>query len=277
MIRCARNKTILSLVVFATIAGQVVPAKAQCRTDARSAAASKGWVDTEGVRHISYRIPDGWGAAQEGKVNVKAIIEEAAAQWNAHSGTTKVRFESYDPQKQPEPDIEFAFLGSGATSCAGYEPSETGGKHWIRVNLNFFDAPSSLGEKVKRPIGHEFGHALDLDESNQADSIMKVPAYVNCNHTAIETFPDSQVTAGDAAIARDCINAITKRDSPFNGDEEQDYKDLEYSCECNSCWVLYDVDMGYMYVENANGDGGYYEAVEIDRYVWDEGCGPPPV
>ena len=226
----------------------------------------RGYVTADGIHHVTYKIPDGWGT------NLRARIQDAVNQWNSKTSTTKVVFEEYDPEIGPYPDmppsIQFDTLSAAELSCGRYSG---GDNQRIYLHPNWLTAAANqtvASENLAQVVAHEMGHPLNLDHSDTDGRIMKVPSYASCTTTAMNSFPGTTVQDADANAAVPCIAQARSGVGVFSGNENEN--DLDYYEE--DCWNLYRIYWGWEYVGN-----GQFEAVVYATVLIDSGCGPPPI
>jgi hypothetical protein len=261
MMRLRKVRSVTFTLVGLCILGSPIRLTAQCWGEASAAVArtNGGYVTGDGIRHVTYSIPSGWGS------EIRAAIEAAVNDWNSKTSTTKVQFEPFQPgfpNANSAASFQFEMGGTGM-NCGGYV---AGDGQRLRLHSNLISAAGQYSGQVAQVIGHELGHTMNLGESTDVGSIMTVPGYVDCNSNAISSFPGTSPSQNDANNAAGCINQIVQQGAQYNGGEQST---TEWPlCEC---WEY----VRYIYAYVANGQGGYSLYV-LDRIVLDSGCGTPP-
>lgn len=181
----------------------------------------------------------------------KKAIENAFAQWNNKSGTTRVIFEQAAPGASGDIEFKFSSNINETGGCAGYSP--TTGRVYYSPEWETRAANSeSAGATV---MAHELGHFLGLDEAGTnpgTPTIMNNPVVVPGVNTCINgTVPTTTVQDSDAVKSSTCTAALRPTPTPTlsptpeliavgcNPFERQDCLNLQTwrwnqeSCECS--------------------------------------------
>ncbi len=178
-----------------------------CHNRSNTALAEKGWVDVNGIRHLTFS----WACGFAGQDTVRS----ATNAWNAHKETTRVQFDEVGCGDSGDIYIDVATDPIPTGACSGYSADQN---DFIGLDPDVADLNDA---RLQFLLVHEFGHVLGLDHHEGESSVMDVPFYTTCDQNTIENIlpASTPITQSDAMSARTCV--VNKTTGTFdNGDGE---------------------------------------------------------
>jgi hypothetical protein len=248
--RCFRRWVALALAMLLMVA----PTRAQeaCApgTALFGGINEKGWVDSQGKRHIGFSIPTDIPVAMQN------AMQAAMTEWNGKSGTTGVIFEPGGN------DLSFIdntpFLDANDLPCAVYnaDGDEVQFEYWIALEFSRISdiddendrnaQMAAFSSSIQTVFAHEVGHFLGLKQ--QSPGIMSGVTGGNSCASALPTLPSDGrvVTDTDAQNAADCSTRYIQPEQGFDGEGYYDEGPVDGE-DVENCVGTFRVNTTYRY------------------------------
>jgi hypothetical protein len=206
-------------------------------------------IGADGKYHVKYAFFDEVGNLTTPTAAIKKVYEDAFAEWNLKSETTRFEFEPAGSQDRSAVNI----VGTPAREMNGGCVQTNAQSGFTYYGPDFATLASGNSSLAAAGIKHEIGHWLGMDHLSYSlgiNSIMSA-ALPPCSNPTVIT---QTIQTGDAAKAKDCSAfARTLTQQLGEGGDDVTHPRIEYVSQ--TCYTIYDVYDIYYW-----NDGWHYYA-----------------
>jgi hypothetical protein len=242
-------------ILFAALAAVVAAYTVPCYQYSGGPIVSKGWMDVDGVRHLSYSMSSALSEHTLGDVGI------AVQSWNDRSASTGVVFD-YTGLDNSSADV-YVQSQNPATSCA--ETDLSAGTISIS-SYSQWGAENNLQPTIVREVEHEFGHVIGMDHASDSSSVMWAASYDHCTNDVVQNvLPSSTAIQGDDVTSgRTCAQSKMAQNYYNNGGGEETQESGG-----EDCWDYYLTQVTWY----CDGSGCTVTNVS-STFLWSD-CPPP--